>query len=336
MGSLPPDRLGAWHRPLALARALAGLLVAASGGYLVLLKAGKVTPRPEALAVLAAAAGLALLPAVLAAGAAVVRGPRRISSAAEAIAAAGLLLVLGGGLANWLFSVQGFIAVAEREPVRLDRAADVEALEIGPLASRRELRVTIALARLQLAGAGADRFKAVSHLRLIEDGGDEIGLSIERGKMARYKTLLFHQGAFGFAPRVVILKGKETLLDTFVPFRTIREGPEGIAFVGKFEVAREQLLVRGAVTLDDLDDDMKGHPKLEVSVVRAGAAIGAGTLAPGEVAPLADGYAVGFAGLRRWAEIDFSRRTYTVPMLVGLALFVAGAALWPLAAWRRW
>jgi len=67
---------------------------------------------------------------------------------------------------------------------------------------------------------------------------------------------------------VVVLKGKETLLDTFVPFRTIREGPDGIAFVGEFEIAREKLLVRGAVTLENLNDDMKGHPKLEVSVAR--------------------------------------------------------------------
>ncbi len=135
---------------------------------------------------------------------------------------------------------------------------------------------------------------------------------------------------------MVVLKGKETILDTFVPFRTIREGPDGIAFVGEFEIAREKLLVRGAVTLENLNDDMKGHPKLEVSVARAGAAIGEGTLAPGNFADLGDGYRIGFAGLRRWAEIDFSRRTYAAPILAGLVLFLAGAMLWPLAAWRRW
>ena len=95
-------------------------------------------------------------------------------------------------------------------------------------------------------------------------------------------------------------------------------------------------MFRGALTLEDLDDDMKGHPTLELVAERDGAVVGKGTLRPGAFAELSDGTRVAFSGLRRWSEIDFSRRRYPLPMLAGAALLVLGLLVWPLAAWRGW
>jgi hypothetical protein len=94
--------------------------------------------------------------------------------------------------------------------------------------------------------------------------------------------------------------------------------------------------VSGAVTLENLNDDMKGHPTLELAVERDGAAVGAGKLRPGEYAALSDGSRIAFAGLQRWSEIDFSRRTYPLPMSAGAVLLAIGLLVWPVAVWRRW
>ena len=47
-----------------------------------------------------------------------------------------------------------------------------------------------------------------------------------------------------------------------------------------------------------------------------------------------EGYRIGFAGLEKWSEVDVSRRTYGGAVLAGAALALAGAVLWPIAAWR--
>jgi len=94
--------------------------------------------------------------------------------------------------------------------------------------------------------------------------------------------------------------------------------------------------VQGEISLDDLDERMKGHPRLAVRVAKGGRAIGSGELLPGHFADLEDGYRVGFAGLKRWSEIDVSRRSYRGTAVAGLAVAALGAVLWPLAAWRRW
>ncbi len=88
--------------------------------------------------------------------------------------------------------------------------------------------------------------------------------------------------------------------------------------------------------LDSLNEDMKGHPLLELSIDRDGKAIGGGKLNPGFSAELDGGHRVLFKGLQRWSEIDFSRRTYTRQMLIGLAVAALGLVIWPLAAWRGW
>jgi hypothetical protein len=147
---------------------------------------------------------------------------------------------------------------------------------------------------------------------------------------------MFRQGAFGFAPRVVVLQGDRVALDEDVPFRTVREGPQGIAFVRDFEIEKEKLTVRAVLTLEDLNDEMKGHPRLEMRVERDGKPFAVGTLKPGEFAAAPEDYRLGFAGLKRWSEIDFSRRTYDLPVRIALGVMVAGLLLWPVAAWRRW
>jgi hypothetical protein len=323
------------RRRRALRLATAALLIAAAG-YLLAFKRGWVEPRAVLFASLAGAASLGLAGVLVAAARELVRGRRRVAVLAEALAAGGLLAVALGGFAHWSFSMQGFVVAAEREPVRLARTGDILAFTTGPLADRRELNLTIGLARLELRSAGPDGFEVVSRLRVLDDAGEEVALSVSRRQPAPYRTLVFRQGAFGFAPRVVVVRDGRTLLDAFVPFRTVREGPDGVSFVGDFEIATEKLRFRGAVTLEDLNDDMKGHPRLELAVERDGAAVGKGTLRPGESASLSDGSRVAFSGLRRWSEIDFSRRTYPVPMLGGLAASLLGFLLWPLASWRRW
>jgi hypothetical protein len=317
-------------------RAATATLLLAAAADLVAARRGWLEPRAPvlgALVVLLAIAAAATLGGALFQAA---RGPRRVSAGAEALAAAGLLAIAAGGITNWVLAVQGFVLLREREPFRLSRTADIQAFTHGPLADLRELDLTIALGRLELAAAGEAGFRPVSRLRVLDAAGEEVGLTVSRGEAAPFRTLVFRQGAFGFAPRVVVMRDGRELLDTYVPFRTIREGPDGVSFVGDFELSAEKLLVHGAITLEDLDDDMKGHPDLELSAERDGRRIGAGKLRPGEFAAFGDGYRIAFAGLQRWSEIDFSRRSYPVPMLGGLAALAAGVLLWPVAAWRRW
>ena len=64
---------------------------------------------------------------------------------------------------------------------------------------------------------------------------------------------------------------------------------------------------------------------------RDGQVLGAGKLRPGEFADLEGGYRVGFAGLKKWAEIDISRRNYPGPILWGAGVAAAGVLVWLLA-----
>lgn len=315
--------------------ALAGF-IGVGAAHLLAVKRGWMAPRPILLAAVASLAGLAALLMVAMVVARTLRGERRIAGVGEALLAAGVLTAGAAGFANWALGIQGVVLAFEREPVRLSRAADLTGFDPGPLADLREMDVTVALARLELAGAGARGFRAVSHLKLLGDAGEEIGLAVERGKATRFRALLLRQGAFGFAPRIVVVKNGREVLDVAVPFRTVREGRDGVSFVGEFEIGAERLDFQGAVTLDDLNDEMKGHPLLELRAQRDGRPLGAGKLRPGESAALEDGYSIAFAGLKRWSEIDFARRTYPIPMLAGAVLAAIGALLWPLAAWRRW
>ncbi len=81
---------------------------------------------------------------------------------------------------------------------------------------------------------------------------------------------------------------------------------------------------------------MRGHATLRLSVRRDGEMLGQGSLLPGHFADLARGYRIGFVSLKKWTEVDVSRRHYGRAVLAGSALALVGAVAWPLAAWRRW
>ena len=101
---------------------------------------------------------------------------------------------------------------------------------------RRRLNLTIAVAHVTLEPVGPGGFRAVTRLKVLDRAGSEEGISVSRSTAAAYRSLVFHQGAFGFAPKLYIVKDGRTLLDTFVPFRTVREGPDGASFLGDFEI----------------------------------------------------------------------------------------------------
>jgi hypothetical protein len=317
-------------------RLTTAVLVLAAAAHLAAMKAGRSAPRPEVLAVIVAIAALAAGAMGAIALVRVARGPGRVAPAAEALVALGLLSSAAAGSWNWARGIQGAVLLVEEEPVHLGRAGDLDAFARGPLADAGELDLTMAVARVTLEPVGPGGFRPVTRLKVLDRAGQEEGLSVSRSTAAVYRSLVFHQGAFGFAPRLYVVKDGRTLLDTFVPFRTAREGPDGVSFLGELEITAERLLLRGAVTLEDLGEDMKGHPTLELVAERDGAVVGKGTLRPGAFAVLSDGTRVAFSGLRRWSEIDFSRRTYRLPMLAGAVLLALGLVAWPLAAWRRW
>jgi hypothetical protein len=321
------------RRALRLATALM-LVVAAS--FLAATHAGRVPVHPGLVATLVGLLGLGLLATLGLSLRGAIRGPGRWSAAGETLLAGGLLGVALAGLANWALAYQGAVLVQEHAPIRLDRVEALTAFEAGPLADRRELAVTVALAHLDLAAAGRGAFRPESKLRLLDAAGHEQGLVISPSRSASVGRLLLHQGAFGFAPRVQVRQDGRLLLDTNVPFRTIREGPDGIAFVEDFEIASEKLLFHAAISLEDLNDDMRGHPKLDLAVERAGAPVGRGSLRPGDAVTLEGGLTLGFSGLQRWSEVLISRRTYTRELLASAVLALLGALLWPVAAWRKW
>ena len=93
------------------------------------------------------------------------------------------------------------------------------------------------------------------------------------------------------------------------------------------------LEVRGSV---DLREGLSGVARLAVALPREGTLLGRGVLSPGHFAELNDSYRVGFAGLRKWSEIDVSRRHYGNIVLLGGGLALLGGLSWPLAWWRGW
>lgn len=321
-------------RPRVGVRVAAALLLALAGGLLAAMRSGRMTARPVALGAVVILAALVTTAALLLAARRLVRGPPTTALAGEALTWAGVLLALGAGLLGWSRSVTGAFLAFEREPLRLSRPADLVDLQAGPLADAKLLDLTVALAKLELRAAGPAAFFPVSHLRVLDAAGEEAGVDVARGAPGHHGALVFHQGAFGFAPRIYVTHGADVLLDANVPLRTSRAGPDGLQFLGEFELAREKLLFRASVDLGPLDPDMKGHPLLELSAERAGAPIGAGKLRPGEYATLDGGYRVLFAGLKRWSEIDFVRHRNPLAVRWGLVLALAGAVGWAIGAWR--
>lgn len=247
-----------------------------------------------------------------------------------ALALAGVAAIFGGGLANWLFSLQGFVILTEADAIPLQATAHLQELEAGPLSDPEELAAMLQLEKLELRPA-AGGFVPASVLRVLRSE-DNAKLTLTPADAGRVGTLRFHQGAFGFAPRIVITKDDRTVFDRQVPFATNVHDERKLGFSGTFTIARERLLVRSAIDLSSLDDRMRGHATLGVSVSKDGRELGRGELKPGHFADLADGYRIGYAGMKRWSEIDIARRNYPEPMLAGLFLIVWGGVA---AALRR-
>jgi hypothetical protein len=250
----------------------------------------------------------------------------RARAIAKSLALAGVLVALGGGTANWLFSLQGFVVLAEGDAVALAGGAQLHDYEAGLLADARELEVSLRLEKLELVAAESG-FVPESRL-VITDAAGTRRVDIAPGRAATHGTLSYHQGAFGFAPRIVILENGREVFDETVPFTTRREGPQGVAFEGELEVEKEGLSLRGAVSLESLDEAMRGHPLLGMELRKGAAVLGAGELSPGHFAELPGGFRVGFAGLKKWTELDVRRRNYRTPMLAGAAIALCGGLAW--------
>lgn len=234
---------------------------------------------------------------------------------------AGLVLVFGGGLANWLFSLQGYVILTERDAVPLAATSHLQAFDAGPLSNPNELAAMLQLEACELRPA-SDGFYPESRLRLLAVKQRDAFL-VTPSKGASRGTLRFHQGAFGFAPRIVITRNDRTIFDRIVPFTTGEPSRGVLTFDGAFRT--QGILVRAAIDASTLDERMKGHVKLGVDVSRDGRLLGRGELFPGHFADLADGYRIGFVGLKKWSEVDVSRRNYAEPMFAGALLALAGA-----------
>ena len=311
------------------------LLLLVAVADLIGLKSGSVAHAPWVLAGLVGAVVVSLLLRLLAVSWSLRTRRRKPGPAiGEGLLVVGVLVALVAGTANWTLGLQGFVVLNEGEAVPLHGGSHLQQFDGGPLARMDEMNVVLTLEELKLLPAGDGFFYPESHLLVQRGSGSPQRVSIGPGTTGSAGPLRFHQGAFGFAPRIVILRNGKTVFDQVVPFTTQRSGPAGISFVGSFTIEKESLAVEGSVDLATLDAAMKGHATLVLSVRREGTAIGRGKLLPGHFADLEQGYRVGFAGLEKWSEVDVSRRTYGSAVLAGAALALGGAVFWPFAAWR--
>ena len=317
-------------------RILAGLVALACLDWLALRRGWLPFP-PGQLAGLVA---LVLILALAGAGLTAVRLWRRRlrvgTGVSRLMILCGLIVAGAGGLANWLLSLQGVVVLAEGEAVPLSSTAHLQEFEAGPLADIDEMRLTLELEELELVPAGGEGFFPRSLLRVAGEDGVAASLRADRFQVATFGSVRFHQGAFGFAPRIVVLHQGREILDRVIPFLSRQEGRSGISFEERFTISRERLEIEGAVDLGSLDEGMRGHAALLLTVRREGELLGRGSLLPGHFAEIEDGYRIGFADLHRWSEIDISRRNYGGVVIAGALLLLVGAPLWPLAAWRRW
>jgi len=250
---------------------------------------------------------------------------------AELLAVAGALVTLGAGTANWLLGLQGYAILSEGDSVRLREGARLQAFESGPLARIDEMDVVMTLDALDLVDRGGSRFDPTSRLRVWRSHDAFDRLDVSPRFPGSSGPLRFHQGAFGFAPRITIVRDDERhreVFDRVVPFLTERVGPDGLAFHGEFSIAAEEMHVVGRVDLDSMDEALRGHATLWIDVVREGRPLGGGPLLPGHFAEIDEGYRVGFTDLDRWSEIVVSRRNYAGWMIAGAVTTALGWLLW--------
>lgn len=316
-----------------LQAALVALLAAAAVDFTGF-KLGAWRPTP---ALLAALMGASALLAVVEAGLVVRelwRGPRGVARAGKLAALLGLLLMAGGGLVNWMSSVRGYTVLLEGEKVPLAGGRNVRGLEVGLLAATGELDATLGLLSVDLQDAPGG-FYPEAVVLATRPGRERERLVVLQDVPAALGSLRLFLGAFGFAPRIVVLKGDETLLDDTVLFTTRRDGEAGVAFEGETEVGDTGLRVLGAVVLKSDTAVVKGHPSLQISLRRGEEEIGGGDVQLGHFASAKDGYRVGIAGMKKWAELDISRPNRPVAALAGTVLCAVGLLAWALGAWRR-
>jgi len=298
------------------------------------LRTGALRHPPWILAALAAALVVALLGRVVIVSRALwLRAGPRGAVSAQLLLLGGLLVALGAGFANWALGLQGFVVLHEGETIPLHRGSHLQEFETGPLASLEEMDLVVTLEELELVSMGGEAFYPLSHLRVGRAGDEPARLAVSSRAAGVSRGLRFYQGAFGFAPRIVITRDERTVFDRVVPFTTERKGESGVSFDGHFTVAEDNLEVRGSV---DLPQGLNGHASLVVALTREGSPLGRGALSPGHFAELRDGYRLGFAGLRKWSEIDISRRHFGNVVLLGGGLALLGGLAWPLAWWRGW
>ena len=264
------------------------------------------------------------------------RDGRTVSRIGELVLVVGVMLALSAGMANWLLRLQGTVILNESEAVPLHGGTALQVFEAGPLSRPEEMGLSLALDALALEPEGLEGFYPASTLEVWRGGDPPTRLRISPRRRAAFGALRFHQGAFGFSPRIVLLRDGVTLFDRVVPFLTQRQGASGVSFDGSFTVERQGLRVEGSVDLTTLDEGMRGHANLLLALTRNGEPLGRGALQPGYFADLDQGYRVGFAGLERWSEIVISRRNYGHLVLAGGVVALGGLVLWPLAVWRRW
>lgn len=311
------------------------LLVLAIADWVVL-KRGIVPHPPWVLAVLVGLTGLALVARLVASLVRWRPGARSLAASSEILLLVGVLTALGAGMANWLFGLQGFVILNEREPTALRGGSRLQSFTAGPLAQIAEMELVIALLDVELVPSAEGGYFPRSQLLLQSPEEEPARLVVEPGRSARGRSLRFFQGAFGFSPRIVVVKDDKTVFDRLVPFLSeLREGG-GVTFRGSFEVEAEKLAIVGSVDTQSLDEGMRGHATLHLEVSRDGELLGRGALLPGHFAELQQGYRTGFAGLESWSEIDIVRRNYDRLVRVGGAIAALGLLLWPLAAWRGW
>ena len=258
-----------------------------------------------------------------------------VRSVGRLILLCGIVLAGSGGLVNWLFSLQGYVILSEGEAVPLGAISHLQGFDAGPLSDLDEMQVTLLLEEVVLSPMGGRSFSPTSRLQVASGNEDRRALEVGPGRVASVGSLRLHQGAFGFAPRIVIIRNDRQIFDRAVPFLTKRVGATGVSFQGEFSVARENLDVAGVVDLSTLDEKMKGHARLRLAIQEGGTPLGSGDLMPGHFADLASGYRIGFAGLTKWSEIDISRKSYPVLILGGVALTVIGAMTLLVGAVRR-
>jgi hypothetical protein len=237
----------------------------------------------------------------------------------------GLVVMFGSGMVNWLWSLQGYVVLREGDAVPLHGGSHTRAFEAGPMSNMSALDLTLQLEELRLVPTPEGGLYPQSRIRVKGADGKVTVLDLGPRQVAPYGSLIFYQGAFGFAPRIVIARGSETVFDEVVPFMTqIHDRGSYLSFEEAFVVEREGLEVWGGVDLSSLDEALRGHAMLAVSVRRGEQPLGQGRLSLGHFAEIGDDYRVGFSGLERWSEIDFSRRSYRRQVQGGLGLLLLG------------